>query len=368
MVAAVAAPLLLGGVLPVETSLEERWPAAGAWLMPVGDLYSLGASYPGAPVFRESRGIRRRAGRITHQGSDLLNGRAGDTVRAVAHGIVLKASRSERDGYGDHVVIAHRDRQGAIHYSIYAHLLSRSIRIGNGDVVAAGQPIARVGSTGRATTPHLHFEVRDGADPGRQWELAPVIEPIAFIQERLPALREDGSWAGLYLEWGERAALVPAGTHADDALSRERWWRMIAHSAMSPLLGNDRDAARLRDTLIALGVLPEDEAGGAPEHAMNWSDLSRDVRRLRDLGVRLPPAPSSRDSLRAMCELRLGCERPARKPREIARLADPPTVGLVCLVLADLAGEAGVGPSEPTKEISEPSTRRLPKSRKRSRR
>ncbi len=367
--AALATPLLLGGVLPVESSLEERWPAAGAWLMPVGEPYALGPSLPGGPSFRENRGVLRARGRVTHQGSDLANGRAGDTVRAVAHGIVLKAARSEGDGYGDHIVLAHRSRDGALHYSVYAHLQRGSMRVERGEVVAAGQPLGRVGQTGRASTPHLHFEVRECADPAAPWELAPVIEPLPFISQRLPTMREDPTWACRYLEWGERAALVPAGSHPDDALSRERWWRMLAHSAASPLQRVDDDAARLRDTLIALGVLPEDAAEAAPERASSWRELGRDVARLHDVGVRLPPGPTEPESLATACARWLGRRVPSDRPRDLAKLEDPPTLGLVCLLLADMAGSRAATALRESRDVDGPEPNRSkPKKQRKPRR
>lgn len=334
--------------------------------MPVGEPYSLGATRPGEPEFRENRGVQRRAGRVTHQGSDLANGRAGDTVRAVAHGIVLKAAGNEGDGYGYHVVLAHRDLDGDMNFTVYAHLMAGSVRVQRGEVVAAGQPIGRVGRTGRASTPHLHFEVRECRDPQAAWEHAPVLEPLAFIAERLPTMRDDPSWARQWLEWGERAALVPPGSLAEDALSRERWWRMLAHSAASPLQEVSRDAGQLRDTLIALGLLPEDAAAAAPDRVARWQDLARDVARLRDVGVRLPPSLADADSLHAACTRQLGRRSPSERPKLLSRLEDPPTIGLVCLLLADLARSsvrtldlgAGGGPApSKTKPARKPKSR-----------
>jgi murein DD-endopeptidase MepM/ murein hydrolase activator NlpD len=64
----------------------------------------------------------------------------------------------ERGGYGNLIVIQHQDGVE----TRYAHLAATGVR--EGDSVAAGQVIGRVGSTGRSTGPHLHFEVLvDGA-------------------------------------------------------------------------------------------------------------------------------------------------------------------------------------------------------------
>jgi len=72
-------------------------------------------------------------------------------VPAAAGGTVVTAD--EQGGYGLTVVIRHPDGIE----SRYAHLSSIAVR--PGDSVTRGQQIGRVGSTGRSTGPHLHFEV-----------------------------------------------------------------------------------------------------------------------------------------------------------------------------------------------------------------
>jgi murein DD-endopeptidase MepM/ murein hydrolase activator NlpD len=57
-------------------------------------------------------------------------------------------------GYGNLVEVAH----GGGVISMYAHLSSFSVRVGQ--FVSTGTRVGRVGSTGEATGPHLHFEVR----------------------------------------------------------------------------------------------------------------------------------------------------------------------------------------------------------------
>ena len=77
----------------------------------------------------------------------------GTGVAAAGRGCVQSAGY-DAGGYGNLVVIAHR----AGMTSWYAHL--RSIRVRPGECVVAGTPIGTVGSTGRSTGPHLHFELR----------------------------------------------------------------------------------------------------------------------------------------------------------------------------------------------------------------
>jgi murein DD-endopeptidase MepM/ murein hydrolase activator NlpD len=89
-----------------------------------------------------------------HSGVDLV-APSGTTVRAARAGRVQSAGW-DAGGYGRHVVIDH----GGGVTSWYAHLSAIAVR--PGEAVATGTPIGRVGSTGRATGPHLHFEVRVG--------------------------------------------------------------------------------------------------------------------------------------------------------------------------------------------------------------
>lgn len=86
-----------------------------------------------------------------HFGLDMA-ARRGTTVRAAIAGTVIF---SGWDGaYGRKIVISH----GNGLTTVYGHL--NSITIAKGKRVAAGQRIGTVGSTGRSTGPHLHFEVR----------------------------------------------------------------------------------------------------------------------------------------------------------------------------------------------------------------
>jgi hypothetical protein len=91
-----------------------------------------------------------------HAGVDLGAGR-GTPVTAAAPGQVVWAGIMA-GGWGKLVIVAHR--QGIT--SMYAHLSRIDVQVG--DQVATGAQVGRVGATGDAAGPHLHFEVRvDGA-------------------------------------------------------------------------------------------------------------------------------------------------------------------------------------------------------------
>ena len=100
-------------------------------------------------------------GRAFHSGLDFPAAK-GTVVLSAGYGKVSFVG--ERPGYGNTVEITH----GTGLVTRYGHL--SAFIASQGDIVNAGTPIARVGSTGRSTGPHLHFEVRRkdvAVDPGK---------------------------------------------------------------------------------------------------------------------------------------------------------------------------------------------------------
>ena len=91
-----------------------------------------------------------------HTGVDLI-APPGTAVVAAAGGVVTTVAFSSE--YGNMVDVDHDNGLT----SRYAHLSKSLVRVG--DIVMKGQNIANVGSTGRATGPHLHFEVREKGIP-----------------------------------------------------------------------------------------------------------------------------------------------------------------------------------------------------------
>lgn len=107
---------------------------------------------PGARVLSN---FGRRNGRM-HQGIDLKINRR-DTVTAAFDGIVRMVGWSR--GYGNVVVIRHYNGLE----TVYAHNSKHLVH--SGDHIKAGTAISITGETGRATTDHLHFEVRVNGTP-----------------------------------------------------------------------------------------------------------------------------------------------------------------------------------------------------------
>ncbi|RYJ29317.1 putative secreted protein [Streptomyces sp. L-9-10] len=130
-------PRTSGGSAPVSASTGTQYRQSGSW----ASGYHTGVDFP-VPT--------------------------GTSVKAVAAGRVVSAGWE--GSYGYQVVIRHGDGK----YSQYAHLSALNVR--EGQQVGSGQRIARSGSTGNSTGPHLHFEMRTGPGYGSD------IDPLAYLR------------------------------------------------------------------------------------------------------------------------------------------------------------------------------------------
>ena len=103
-------------------------------------------------------------GRIAmHEGVDFA-GKEGSPIIAVASGVVTQAA--DRSGYGTLVEVNH----GGGYVTRYAHNKANLVAVG--DIVKKGQVIAEMGSSGRSTGPHVHFEVYKHGRP---------VDPATYI-------------------------------------------------------------------------------------------------------------------------------------------------------------------------------------------
>lgn len=122
------------------------WPAEGEITSPFG--------WRVHPIFGTQR---------LHTGID-IGADYGDATRAADGGVVIHSDWM--GGYGNAVIIDHGNGIS----TLYAH--NSQLLVSEGQTVAKGQTVARVGSTGYSTGPHLHFEVRQNGSP---------VNPLNFL-------------------------------------------------------------------------------------------------------------------------------------------------------------------------------------------
>ena len=142
-----------------------------------GKEFATGA--PEATIITSGYGYRKNPFNASetkfHGGTDISGGRGEGQVNIIAakDGIVVYPESLEGNncpdnryspgvctGYGNYVIIQHSDGN----YTVYGHLSANTIRVVAGESVRQGQVIAKMGSSGSSTGPHVHFEVRVGSN------------------------------------------------------------------------------------------------------------------------------------------------------------------------------------------------------------
>lgn len=121
---------------------------------------------------RLSRGYMPHT-RKPHMGIDLAAPRK-TPVYSAHKGMVIYAGRDFR-GFGNMILI----ESGYGWATLYAHL--DKILVSEGQKVTLGEPIALMGSTGRSTGPHLHFEIRKNKGP---------VDPLLYLPGGVEASRK----------------------------------------------------------------------------------------------------------------------------------------------------------------------------------
>ena len=145
------------------------FPSSGELVLPLGE-HENEFCYPYPGKLISPFGYR---GSRMHTGID-IKAVPNDTVRAALPGVVRMSKYYS--GYGNLVLIRHYNGIE----TVYAHNSKNLVRVN--DAVEAGDPIALAGRTGRATTEHVHFEVRIASEP---------FNPTLFVDPDNRSLRLD---------------------------------------------------------------------------------------------------------------------------------------------------------------------------------
>ena len=162
-------------------SIDPRFARLGASLARMSALDQARSRMPQvlpASVDSISSGFGYRSDPFTHHGSFHpgldFRGPLGAPIYAAAPGIVTFVG--QRSGYGNCVEVTH----GPGLVTRYAHMSAFHSHVGQ--QVAAGQTIGAIGSTGRSTGPHLHFEVRID---GRPTNPRPFLEARSYVSSKI---------------------------------------------------------------------------------------------------------------------------------------------------------------------------------------
>ncbi|GBF77923.1 hypothetical protein PA598K_06505 [Paenibacillus sp. 598K] len=134
--------------------------SGGQLLRPISSSYRMNSQF--GPRVDPITGKRGRM----HNGVDFA-APAGTPIYAAESGVVIVAQSTS--GYGNTVIIDH----GGGMWTLYAHIRNGGIKVKSGDKVKRGQKIAEVGTTGRSTGNHLHFEVRINEKP---------VNPVSYLR------------------------------------------------------------------------------------------------------------------------------------------------------------------------------------------
>lgn len=131
------------------------------------------------------------AGNENHGALDIANSRGAGVTNVIASrsGVVVYPTKNKRIdypnvqncspfmGYGNYVIIQHDDGN----YTLYAHLSPNTITVREGDTVDQGQVIAKMGTSGCSTGPHLHFEFRLGENSS-----SALVDPLEYVDKDNP--------------------------------------------------------------------------------------------------------------------------------------------------------------------------------------
>ncbi|MEO8115344.1 MAG: M23 family metallopeptidase [Phenylobacterium sp.] len=128
-----------------------------------------------------------------HAGVDIA-AQFGTPILAAADGVVAEVGESP--SYGRYVLVQHTEGLA----SFYAHMGALAYGIAAGAPVSAGERLGEIGSTGRSTGPHLHFEIRNAQDR--------PLNPELFLGRSFAEARDLPLSAALTVSGAVRVALV----------------------------------------------------------------------------------------------------------------------------------------------------------------
>ena len=138
-------------IIKIGTKYVPNVGSTSSWGWPTNSGYTL-SSYYGyrLAVFGEGN---------FHSGIDIAGTGYGSPIYASNNGVIEEMKNLGNSGYGKYIMINHNNG----YYTLYGHMSGFASGISVGSTVSRGQTIGYVGSSGWATGPHLHYEIRNCA-------------------------------------------------------------------------------------------------------------------------------------------------------------------------------------------------------------
>ncbi|MGL4339625.1 MAG: peptidoglycan DD-metalloendopeptidase family protein [Rhodoglobus sp.] len=158
-VTAVTEASYLAGVQERAAAAAASAAAAAAASLSAGEISLSGWVRPAGGYVSSVYGYSAGYGSNFHKGTDIASG-CGNPIFAAASGVVVYAAQGWNGGYGNMVMIDH----GNGVTTRYGHISNGGILVSSGQSVGVGNQIASIGSTGKSTGCHLHYEVLLGGD------------------------------------------------------------------------------------------------------------------------------------------------------------------------------------------------------------
>jgi murein DD-endopeptidase MepM/ murein hydrolase activator NlpD len=148
------------GVKPTATAAQRARTTVGVLTPDAGSVSASGA------FIWPTSGQISQGYQFYHKAIDISN-RGGGSILAADAGVVVTAGWVDNSGYGNRVMIDH----GNGYVTLYAHMSVTQVRVGQR--VNRGDLLGQMGSTGRSTGVHLHFEIRQGGA---------LLNPLSFLR------------------------------------------------------------------------------------------------------------------------------------------------------------------------------------------
>ncbi|MDD6553473.1 MAG: glucosaminidase domain-containing protein [Prevotellaceae bacterium] len=260
-------------------------PLEGHWCMPLENI----GQYRISTLFGETDGLHLKG----HKGLDIAAG--GNHPPAFAtedNGKVIKADGSgqKNGGMGNYVIVEYNRADGSKFRCTYMHL--QSVNVKSGDTVNAGQQVGIVGSTGRSTGSHLHFQTDYYNLSTQKWshfDPAQYLAELSIRSDKQEQLNYQGQ--NLLANYTSKMAMGGqtvgnnTGFNLADVVNGNKWdklMEMMQSDDNSEGMGISAIIGQLFHGALAIAVSLDMAAAGKP---LDSDSIKEEVEKAQDKGI-----------------------------------------------------------------------------------